>query len=78
MRYEILTCPNHPTYRWTVVGRHLLFNGEEGGKPSCPFNMSEKTLAGHGPEYDAWYRERYTPECNCPGNELIHHSWTEE
>lgn len=75
----IMRCRNHPTYRWTKT-KHgpgyigagvLMFDGEEGGKPSNPlFNVSESTLAQQPQAYQDHYREAYTPECDCPFSDL--------
>jgi hypothetical protein len=87
----VLTCENHPTYRWvhtkyslpgatrTFMGSGvLMFEGEEGGKPACPFNLSERSLGESPPEYQEHFRERYTPECDCPASALTFLRWSEE
>lgn len=85
----LLTCFNHPTYRWErskytlpgipspYMGRGVLrFLGEEGGKPSCPANMSERTLkATKNDELIKTYLANWTAECNCPASALEFIGW---
>lgn len=68
------SCQEHPTYRWTknkcgpgFIGRGvLMFHGELGGLPASIDVYGEKRLSETPQEYQDWYRQRYTPECNCP------------
>lgn len=75
----ILTCANHPSYRWIqtkygpgYMGRGvLMFQGEAGGQPACPFNFTEAELAQTSPANQAHFRKSFTPECDCPGSDLV-------
>lgn len=87
----ILRCRNHPTLRWTCTkftlpgheraflgAGHLAFKGEEGGKPSCVYNLSERQLAATSEEYQANFRAFWTPECDCPESDLEFVAWIDE
>lgn len=86
MGIAILTCKNHPTYRWThtkygpgyIGSGVLMFDGEEGGKPGSAFNMNERQIEEHGEEFAVAYRERWTPECTCPYGDLEFLHWADE
>jgi hypothetical protein len=85
-----LSCANHPSYRWThtkyslpgtvreFIGRGvLMFDGEDGGKPASPFNLSEASLANADDGYRQHYLEHYTPECNCSMSDLRFVRWAD-
>lgn len=86
----VLTCVNHPTLRWVQTkyslpgvtrafqGRGALsFKGEEDGKPAAPLvNLTVSQLYDESPEYQEWFVENYTPECDCPEHDLIFLRWT--
>lgn len=88
----VLTCQDHPKLRWRqtkysllgaarqFIGRgQLLFDGEEGGKPSAYLlNQTEAQVRAKGPEYESWYREHWTPECDCLEAALVFVRWAEE